>query len=404
MQPEATPEQLAGEKPKAIALWLRRLALLAIFLVAFRCLPPLWCGRDAVAWWQGDVETQTDLARSVERWISQPLKPEQFQTGAGTFDGEWLFGTYQMAVLGLAQVAHEHPEQRTECLRQMELAEDRILQDHVREFDRREWKEDPLDALDGPNGHAGFLGYFNVSLSAHRQLDPHLKHRALHDRISGALARNLAASAISLIETYPHQTFPVDNCAVAASLMLHDRADGTNRFQAVYQRWLVAMKARYTDPKTGLLIQAVNAQTGVAGDAPRGSGTLLGAYFLGLAGEPFAADLYRAARKELFAPFAGFGAVREYPVSFVGGTGDIDSGPLIFGRSISASGLMLGCARQQRDEATFRSIYRSVHLFGAPTRESGRTTFAVGGPLGDALMLALLTAQPVERAVEGGGQ
>lgn len=377
---------------------------MGVFLVALRVLPPLWCGRDAGLWWRGDAETQVALANGVGRWISQPLRPEQFQTGAGTFDGEWLFGTYQMAILGLAQVAEEHPERRNECLRQMELAEDRILQAHVREFDRREWKEDPLDALEGTNGHAGFLGYLSVSLSAHRRLDPRFKHRALNDRISAALARNLASSPIALIETYPQQTFPVDNCVVAASLALHDRAEETNRFQAVYQRWLAAMKTRYIDPATGLLIQAVNAQTGVAGDAPRGSGTLLGAYFLGLTGEPLALELYRAARKELFAPFAGFGAAREYPAGFVGGSGDIDSGPLILGRGISVSGLMLGCARQQGDEATFRAIYPTVHLVGAPTRQIGRTTFAVGGPLGDALMFALLTAQKADATPEGGGQ
>jgi hypothetical protein len=63
---------------------------------------------------------------------------------------------------------------------------------------------------------------------------------------------------------------------------------------------------------------------------------------------------------------------------------------------------MLGCARQQGDEETFRTIYRSAHLFGAPTRQSGMTTFAVGGPLGDSLLFALLTAQPAAPVTKGG--
>jgi len=154
------------------------------------------------------------------------------------------------------------------------------------------------------------------------------------------------------------------------------------------------MRERYVDPKSGLLFQAVDGHSGRPLDAPRGSGTLLGAYFLGLAGHPFARELYLAARRELWAPFMGFGATLEYPAEHAGGRGDIDSGPLVLGRSVSATGLMLGCARQQGDEAVFGEIYRSVHLFGAPTRQSGRVTFALGGPLGDAMMLALLTAQP----------
>lgn len=378
------------------------MALLAVFLVTLRFLPPWWCGRGAGDWWRGDAGSQAALGRSVDRWINQSLAPNHFLTGDETFDGEWLFGTYQMAVLGYAQLAEQHPELRAECLRRMELAEDRILSDQVRKFDRREWKEDPIESLDGPNGHAGYLAYFNLALSAHRRLDAGFKHRALHDRISAALARRLAASHIVLIETYPSQTYPVDNCAAAASLRLHDLADGTNRFQELYGHWLIGVKHRHVDRRTGLLIQAVGSRTGDATDAPRGSGTLLGAYFLGVADEPFAKDLYLAARRELLAPVMGFGAVREYPGGMIAGPGDIDSGPLIFGRSISASGFMLGCARQHGDEDTFRLIYRSVHLFGAPTRQPGKRTFACGGPLGDSLLFALLTARPMQTAETGG--
>ena len=373
---------------------MRRLVLALVFGACLRLVPPLWCGRSAGDWWEGKGDAPAALGRSVRYWVHQPLASDQFQTGADLFDGEWLFGTYQMAIVGLAQLAEARPDLRTECLRAMELAEDRILTAPVWRFDEAAWKEAPLAALDGPNGHAGYLGYFNVSLSRHRQLDPNFKHRALNDRISESLARNLMASPIALIETYPAQCFPVDNCAVAVSLTLHDQADRTQHFAPAYRRWLAELQRRYTDPRTGLLIQAVSARTGAPVDGPRGSGTLLGSFFLGLAGEPFARDLYLAARRELWRPAMGFGAAGEYPAHVRGETGDIDSGPLILGRSISASGFLLGCARQQGDEATFRQVYRSVHLFGAPTRKDGRTTFALGGPLGDSLMLALLTAQP----------
>lgn len=401
MQTEA-PNSPEPDHQGRVSLWPRQLFLLVVFLVALRFLPPFWCEHGAAVWWEGDAGSQADLGRSVERWINRPLGLDQFLTGSETFDGEWLFGTYQMAVLGYAQLAEQHPELRAECLRRMEFAEDRILSDEVRKFDRSEWKEDPIESLDGPNGHAGYLAYFNLALSAHRRLDAGFKHRALHDRISTALARRLAASRIGLIETYPSQTYPVDNCAVAASLRLHYLADGTNRFQEVYGLWLTGMKQRLVDRRTGLLIQAVGSRTGNATDAPRGSGTLLGAYLLGVAGEPFAKDLYLAARRELLAPVMGFGAVREYPGGIIAGPGDIDSGPLIFGRSISASGFMLGCARQHGDEETFRLLYRSVHLFGAPTRQPGKRTFACGGPLGDSLLFALLTASPMETPEKGG--
>lgn len=370
---------------------------MVVFVVTLRFLPPLWCSRGAGAWWEGDAKTQAALGNGVGRWLDQRLETETYATGDQTFDGEWLFGTYQMAILGLVQTAEEHPELRAEALRRIARAEELLLSKAVRRFDHREWKEDALDSLGGMNGHAGYLGYLNLALGMHRKLEPDFKYRLLHDQISEALARRLDAAAICLLETYPGQTFPVDNCAVAASLRWMDRVEGTNRFAATYQRWITSIRKNYVDRKTGLVFQSVGSRSGAAMGPPRASGSLLGAYFLGLAGEPLAKEIFVAARAELWAPFAGFGAVREYPSTVPAGRGDIDSGPLIFGRSLSASGFMMACARQHGDEATFGQLYRSVHLVGAPTRHGDVLGFAMGGPLGDSMMLALLTAQPLEK-------
>jgi hypothetical protein len=382
--------------------WGRRVVMLVVFLVVLRVAPPLWCGRDATSWWRGDRERQIALVQSVERWTSQPLTPEEFTSGNATFNGEWHFGTYQMAILGLAQVAREHPELKSRCLTAMDQCEARLLSEEVRQFDRRSWREDPLESLDGNAGHAGYLGYLNLALGVHRALDPAFARRAFHDRITAKLARALQASPISLLETYPGETYPVDNCAVAASLMLWDRVEGTHRYQPVLDRWRESLVWQYTDPRTGLLFQAVSSRNGGPVDVPRGSGTLLGAYFLGLAGDPLSTALYATGRRELWAPAAGFGAAREYPWNGIQGRGDIDSGPVILGRGISATGFLLGCARQQGDEATYAGIYRTVHLFGAPTTRGDRQSFVTGGPLGDALLLALLTAQPVGQTPSGG--
>ena len=384
--------------------WARWAAGALLFTICFRILPPLWCGRDAGDWWRGDRETQDALVRGVEEWIHAPLGTDRFKTGSSQFDGEWFFGTYQMAALGLAHFAREHPEARDRCLAGMTLCEDRMLSDGCRKFDRESWKEDALETLDGSKPHAAYLGYLNLVLSLHRSMDPAFKHRDLNDRITAKLARLLEASPIAMIETYPFETYPVDNCAVAASLLLHDRADRTNRHARLHQHWLSQLEKQYTHPASGLLIQSIHPLTGEQVDQPRGSGTLLGAFFLGIAGEPHSRSLFEAGRRSLSAPAFGFGMVREYLPDDPQGRGDIDSGPLVFGRSISSTGFLLACARQHGDAATYSGIYRTVHLFGAPVTGSGRLRFAMGGPLGDAMMLALLTAQPLNDAGNGGAR
>ena len=384
--------------------WGRWAAGILVFAICVRFLPPLWCGRDAGDWWRGERGTQEALVRGVEEWIQAPLGTDRFKTGSSQFDGEWFFGTYQMAALGLAHFAREHPEAREHCLANMTLCEDRMLSEACRRFDRDSWKEDALESLDGPKAHAAYLGYLNLVLSLHRSMDPGFKHRDLNDRITAKLARVLAASPIAMIETYPLETYPVDNCAVAASLLLHDRAERTNRHAALYARWLTELQKRYTHASSGLLIQSIHPVTGEPIDQPRGSGTLLGAFFLGIAGEPHSRALFEAGRRSLHAPFLGFGMAREYLPDGPQGRGDIDSGPIVFGRSISSTGFLLGCARQHGDADTYSGIYRTVHLFGAPATGDGRLRFAMGGPLGDAMMLALLTAQPINSPGNGGAR
>ena len=49
--------------------------------------------------------------------------------------------------------------------------------------------------------------------------------------------------------------------------------------------------------------------------------------------------------------------------------------------------------RETNDDAdAFVALYATAHLFGAPFDEQSTRTFATGGPLGDAILFAMLTA------------
>ncbi len=64
-------------------------------------------------------------------------------------------------------------------------------------------------------------------------------------------------------------------------------------------------------------------------------------------------------------------------------------------------GFALGSAKAQGDARGFEELYRSVHLFGAPHEHYGELHFVAGGPLGDAILFAMLTALPSERWSRG---
>lgn len=363
------------------------------FVLGVAVVPHRICERDA-AGYLGDGAPVDALAAQVAAWSAEDLQAEVFATGSRRFDGEWRFGTSMMAAMGFGQVALvREGAARRENVARMDRCLDALLAPSVRVFDTEAWTDDALDSLGAPTGsprdrgHAAYLGYAGLALALHESLAPGSRFTPSLDAITSALERRLLAAPSGLVETYPGEIYPVDNAAGIAALALAADARGAPRSPAV-ARGLAAVRAA-VDPRTGLLAQAVDAE-GAPRDAARGSGTALAVYFLSYADPYLAADLWRAVRAGLMRNVLGFGVVLEYPEG-TAGRGDIDSGPMLFGFGVAATGFSIGASRTQRD-AAFTELYATAHLFGAPFDERGRRTHATGGPIGDAILFAMVTA------------
>ncbi len=59
-----------------------------------------------------------------------------------------------------------------------------------------------------------------------------------------------------------------------------------------------------------------------------------------------------------------------------------------------ATGFALAGARLHGDRPTYQALFRTASLCGAPLRTGGRHRFVVGGSLGNAILLAMMTAGP----------
>jgi hypothetical protein len=231
----------------------------------------------------------------------------------------------------------------------------------------------------------------NLTISAYREIAPLPRFTDLNDRVTAALARRIAASPTRIIETYPNQSYPIDNMAAVASIAAYDRATGADH-SALLRPWVDNCRSRYVDRVSGLLFQCVERDTGKLLDAPRASGTALGAYFMSFADMAFSRDLYNAVVKSCGTGIAGFGLVKEYPPNVKAGGGDIDSGPVVLGISFSGTGFAIAGARVHGDYAFFKALYRTSYIVGAPLARGDVQTYVCGGPLGNAIMLAMLTA------------
>ena len=379
---------------------MRRIPLLIVVfaLVAWQ-VPHRWAARHAPDWYASDPALVTGVSRSVQAWVQRDLKQSSFNTGDVRFDGEWLFGTYLMAGIGFCQEAMLFPDRREHLVPLIEECVEQVLSDEVKVFDISAWRTDPIETLDDPDQHhAAYLGYLNLLLSVYRQLEPKNRFVKINDRISDALAARMAASRIGLIQTYPQEVYPVDNCAVYSGVALRERLAPTIHGDML-ARWKEHFVRDYVDKETGLLIQAVNFRDGEAIDDPRGSGTTLGLYALSFVEPEFSRQLFEATRDQLAGHFLGFGGVREYPRGVVG-FGDIDSGPMVFGFGMSSTGFSIAGARIHKDRELFTDLFSTLYMCGAPLKRKGEIEYVSGGPLGNAIVFAMLTAVPTAGGIE----
>ena len=374
--------------------FLRKLLVaLPLFAGTVLTVPHRLAGWEADAHFEGDVAVQERLARGLRDTTGEDLVSHPFRTGSPHFDSEWLFGTYMMAGMGFGQLALAHPEREPELRRDMERCIEGMTSDAAKAYDRTTWGEDPLaeTTLEGTRGHVAYLGYLNLVLGMLRRIDPKNRYAALNDKVSAALERRFRTTS-GFVETFPDATFPVDNASGIGSLGLHQRATGTSHAATILAfRERTNRLVRQDD---GLLVQIV-ATNGAPRDVGRGSGTFLAAYFTGFADRELSASLYAAGKRALYKEYAGFGTMREHAEAHPGAP-DIDAGPVLFGLGVSSSGFAVGPARAHGDRETFRGLVSLVHLFGLPVDSSGTRTYTTGGPIGDAILFAMLTAPPPE--------
>ncbi len=370
-------------------LWARLALAFGCWLAALAIVPRVVCGWNAARWFSGDVETQDAVAQSVAASVLAEPGRQLYHTGHARFDGQSAVAVYQMAILGLGQIVLAHPDQRATYLPAMRSAAARLVDPRTLDYAARAYGHNGLAYMAPGEGHA-YLGYVNLALGMLRAVDPRTKYAALNDRLSKAFAARLAASPTGLIETYPGETWPPDVAAVAGSVGLNAQVTGVDR-SALLTKW-AARFAHCAIDKSGYLVQRVRSGSCVPVDAPRGSGTAIAAYFIGFANRALSQRLEAAlagvGRRTLF----GFGAIREYAPGH-NGPGDVNAGPILLGVSVGATGFGLGAARMNGDRLLFDQLYRTADLFGAPARGRTGESFVTGGTLGNALLLAMLTAR-----------
>lgn len=250
--------------------------------------------------------------------------------------------------------------------------------------------------------YAGWTNWLRGGLLTLRE-DP--AERARFDADSQTLAAAFDASPSPFLTAYPGQAWPCDSTVAIASLRL-----AGPRFAPTVDRWVTRARG-LLDPATGLLPHYVDPATGALVDGARGTSQAIIQRFLVDVDPVFAREQYLLFRERFLDRPLWLGpAIREYPHG-VDGAGDVDSGPLIRGISLSTTVVAIGAAQAQGDDSLAGALANFGELAGIPLTTFSTKRYAFGlVPIGDAFLAWSKSARPwttptpsAPDAVIGGG-
>ena len=352
-------------------------------------------------------EEKADLmarrAYLVGRLLRDRADAGQMRNPGGIFSGEWYIGSLSMTAAALANIAFEHPETRAQAVDEIGRMIPLAQTPEAQAFDQGMWRgEGALESLDAPSGHAGYLGHVALMMAAHRLLggDPG-PYRETHRRIVEAMARRLRQSPTAHLETYPGETYAMDNTVVAAAIAVSDLATGEAHREAV-ERWLAYTRAHMLDPETGLVSFSLGPD-GKPNQRSRGSGVGWNSFFLPFVDEAFAAEQFQRLKEHLVDAPLGVTGVREVRRG-VFASGDVDSGPVLFGLSPSGTGFALAGARRAGDARLLGKMLSTAELVGFTFHWGGERRYLLAPFVGDAIVLAMKTARPWDRRYLDAGE
>lgn len=232
--------------------------------------------------------------------------------------------------------------------------------------------------------HAGIL-----RLTQSVGFDP--RERNEFEQRSILLAEAFKNSHSPFLPSYPGNTWPVDSFPAIASLRLYDYLLKP-RFQPFLMTWLErALTQR--NLSTGLIPHHLGNESRHPDNQSRGTSQTLILYFFRDLDPGLATEHYLRFREQFVAQRFYIPAILEYPLG-TQGHGDIDSGPLIAGVSLSASTVAIAASRMYGDTELEVALTRNVEAFGLPIQLGSSRRYGFGLlPIGDAFYVWARTAR-----------
>lgn len=337
-----------------------------------------------------------EIIRRANYLVSEIQDPEQVfnempNVIGPKFKGEWALYTCSMTAIALSNIANLYPEKRKWAKTQMKRIIDITMSPKIREYDKNEWYEDPLDSLNGNNSHVTYLSHLAWMIGRYKQIGGDKQYDGLYHSICEIMNRRILQSPILNLPSYPGEPIYIPDMLVAI-VALHEYAKSNDgKYQSTVDKWIQMAKTEWIDRRTGLLTSHL-AEDGQPIMSVRGSYSALNCTYLSMIDQDFAKEQYELLKKYFKKdfPFTGIKEFldRKHTLYF-----DVDAGPIILDLSPSGIAFAIGCATKLGDKKCRNQLLRTAEIAGSTVTWNGKSHYLLANfaLVGEAITLAMRT-------------
>jgi len=206
-----------------------------------------------------------------------------------------------------------------------------------------------------------YLEHLNIILGCYQRIinDDYIE---LNRRVSEHLLVNSMkySNYHAPLMPYSKMKWSADQAAIIYSLWLFDMNNKTKLHNDLANKWLEYMKQKGSHKSTGLFITEVQNVKKYS-NQPRGCALSYLIHYMSKFAPEVAQEQWELYKKHMLIKRFGIKCFREYLPTYKGKWSP-DSGPIITGAGIAATGLGMNAATSIKDEETFLLIYKGAKV------------------------------------------
>lgn len=302
---------------------------------------------------------------------------------------QWSIYSCVMLITALSNVARIWPELQAKCSNRIKKLLPLLLSKEIRQYDAKEWKEDPIDSLQGNKHHLSYISLLAWSICEYKFTGGTSEYDMLLIDCCEAMERRMRKSSDLNLKTFPNRpVFFPDMLVAIASLKIFGKLFD-DRFEPIVSEWLSKCKKEWLHKRTGLIS---SFKYGEKVKGLRGSYTAANNFWLTHVDESFAKDQYERMKKYL-RKSDKFTGIKEYLNKEPKLAFDPDAGPIFQGLSPSGIVFALGSSTYFEDWEFRNKMLATAQKLGGDVREDKSRHYKLGefSLCGEATALAMRT-------------